>query len=90
MKKADGGFVLTEYDDEVGVCVPYPEDVSEATDHRLPAVSDLNYRQKIHLMLLKEQIDQRVNYKGQLLLCEKLIKRINIQLQNCSSLNNLR
>ena len=32
--------ILTEYDDEQGVCVPYPDDdVNDATDQRLPAMS---------------------------------------------------
>ena len=34
--------MLTEYDDEQGVCVPYPDDdVKDATDQRLPAMSIL-------------------------------------------------
>ena len=40
--------MLTEYDDEQGVCVPYPEDeVSDATDQRpstnIRSVKDRNY-----------------------------------------------
>jgi len=34
-------FKLTEYDDEHGVWVPYPDDVSDATDHRRPPPSAL-------------------------------------------------
>ena len=35
-------LILTEYDEEQGVCVPYPDDdVNDATDQRLPPTSAL-------------------------------------------------
>lgn len=55
--------MLTEYDDEQGVCVPYPDDeVSDATDQRLPPTSALlkkeNYSTKLqNLHRLQSQVN---------------------------------
>ena len=45
--------MLTEYDDEQGVCVPYPDDdVKDATDQRLPAMSALLEQKTLYLEII--------------------------------------